>query len=93
MAEETPPVQTHVRKIVIGTPVRKVTGAQAQGVNDLVDESGVNDSGGLGPTSGDLIQFNPLTQKFDYTNVPDNLIISGGDAKAYFLRDSAGGDF
>ena len=55
--------------------------------------SGVNDSGGLGPTSGDLIQFNPLTQKFDYTNVPEDLIISGGSAKAYFLRDSAGGDF
>lgn len=34
---ETPPVQTHVRKITVGTPVRKVTGAQAQTLNDLTD--------------------------------------------------------
>ena len=32
---EIPPVQTHVRKITVGTPVRKVTGAQAQSLNDL----------------------------------------------------------
>lgn len=93
MAEETPPVQTHVRKIIIGTPVRKVTGAQAQGLGDLTNISGLNDSGGIGPSYHDLIQYNFATQKFDYTNVPDGLIISGGDAKAYFLRDSAGGDF
>ena len=29
--------RTQVKKITIGTPIRKVTGAAAQGLNDLTD--------------------------------------------------------
>ena len=36
MAEQ-PPVQTHIRKIRIGTPVKRVVGAGIQRLGDLAD--------------------------------------------------------
>jgi len=92
MADERPPVQTHIRKIIIGTPVRKVTGAQAQSLADLVDISGLNDSGGYGATGYDLMQFDFAMQKWVFSNYPDGLTIAGG-GKGVALSDSAGGDF
>ena len=68
----TPPVQTHIRKITIGTPVRKVTGAQAQAIGDLtdVDTSALVDDG--------ILQFNISTGKFEVTTLPQSLTLSGG---------------
>lgn len=69
----TPPIQTHVRKITIGTPVRKVTGAQAQAIGDLtdVDTSALKDKG--------ILQFNINTGKFEVTTAPTGLTLSGGN--------------
>ena len=55
---ETPPVQTHIRKITVGTPVRKVTGAQAQSIGDLTDV----DLSNLKAFA--ILQFNNETGKF-----------------------------
>jgi len=65
-------VQTHIRKITIGTPVRKVTGAAAQQIGDLtnVDTSGLTDDG--------ILQYNINTGKFEVTTIPQTLTISGG---------------
>ena len=52
---ETPPVQTHIRKITVGTPVRKVTGAQAQTLGDLTNVDLSNLSANA------IIQFNSAT--------------------------------
>ena len=35
---------THIKKITIGTPVKKVTGAAAQTLNDLTDVQVINES-------------------------------------------------
>ena len=69
----TPPIQTHVRKITIGTPVRKVTGAQAQAIGDLtdVDTSALKDKG--------ILQFNINTGKFEVTTAPTGLTLGGGN--------------
>jgi hypothetical protein len=50
---------THVAKITIGTPIRRVTGASVQELNDLtnVTITGVED--------GDIIVFNASTNKFE----------------------------
>ena len=69
---ETPPVQTHIRKIVVGTPVRKVTGAQAQRIGDLTD---VNTAG---IKNNDILSFNASTGKFIVTTEPDGLTINAG---------------
>lgn len=69
---ETPPVQTHIRKIVVGTPVRKVTGAQAQRIGDLTD---VNTAG---ISNNDILQFQASTGKFIVTTEPDGLTINAG---------------
>jgi hypothetical protein len=51
--------QTLVRKITIGTPIRRVTGAAAQTLSDLTDISltGVSD--------GDFLQYNVATGKWN----------------------------
>ena len=70
---DTPPVQTHIRKITVGTPVKKVTGAQAQRIGDLTD---VNTAG---ITEFDILQFNKDTGKFEITTEPDGLTLDGGE--------------
>jgi hypothetical protein len=82
MAEQ-PPVQTHIRRIIVGTPVRKVTGAQAQRLEDLTNVR-------AGAVQWDLIQFREDTGEWRPHNTPDGLIIAGGGIASI---DSAGGDF
>ena len=69
---EIPPVQTHIRKITVGTPVRKVTGAQAQSIGDLTD---VDLSGN---SNFAILQFNIASGKFEATNEPDGLEFDAG---------------
>jgi hypothetical protein len=69
---ESPVENTLIRKITIGTPVRKVTGAQAQTLGDLTDVSLT------GIKQHDLIQFNAATGKFENTTEPDGLFLTGG---------------
>jgi len=80
---DQPPVQTHIRRIIVGTPVRKVTGAQAQRLGDLTD---VRDDA----VQWDLIQFREDTGEWRPWNTPDGLILAGGGHQSI---DSAGGDF
>lgn len=70
MAEDT--ARTQIARVIIGTPVRKVTGAQAQGINDLVD---VNTSG---VQQNHLLQYNLTTGKWESTLQPSGIIVSGG---------------
>jgi hypothetical protein len=67
-----PTEQTFVKRIIIGTPVRKVTGAQAQGIADLIDV----DTSGL--KDGDVLEFSFVDGKFKVSTEPRNLTISGG---------------
>ncbi len=69
---EIPPVQTHIRKITVGTPVRKVTGAQAQSIGDLTDVDLSNISAFA------ILQFNSATGKFEATTEPDGLEFDAG---------------
>lgn len=75
---------THIKKITIGTPVKKVTGAAAQGIGDLTDVSIVAES------NGNILAYNAATGKFQSTNALTDIIISAGGIAAV---DSAGGDF
>jgi len=75
---------THIKKITIGTPVKKVTGAAAQGIGDLTDVSIVAES------DGNILAYNAATGKFQSTNALTDIIISAGGIAAV---DSAGGDF
>lgn len=59
--------QTLVRKITVGTPVRRVVGAQAQRLDDLLDVKIQL------PQDGNILMFNPDTNTFE--NVPE---VSGG---------------
>ena len=59
--------QTLVRKITIGTPVRRVVGAQAQRLDDLLDVKIQL------PQDGNILMFNPDTNTFE--NIPE---VSGG---------------
>jgi hypothetical protein len=59
--------QTLVRKITVGTPVRRVVGAQAQRLDDLLDVKIRL------PEDGNILMFNPDTNTFE--NVPE---VSGG---------------
>ncbi len=70
---ETPPVQTHIRKITVGTPVKKVTGAQAQAIGDLTD---VNTAG---IKNFDILQFEEATGNFIVTTEPNGLELDGGE--------------
>tara|TARA_A100001011_G_C14058241_1_gene734996 strand:- start:465 stop:665 length:201 start_codon:yes stop_codon:yes gene_type:complete len=49
---------THVAKIVIGTPIRKVVGASVQELNDLTNVTITN------AQDGDVLQFEASTNKF-----------------------------
>tara|TARA_B100001057_G_C22406367_1_gene777961 strand:- start:449 stop:670 length:222 start_codon:yes stop_codon:yes gene_type:complete len=69
---EIPPVQTHIRKITVGTPVRKVTGAQAQSLGDLTNVDLSNLS------ANSIIQYNSATGKFEATTEPDGLVFNAG---------------
>jgi hypothetical protein len=51
--------QTLVRKITIGTPIRRVTGAAAQTLEDLTDITIT------GLTDGDILLYNAATGKWD----------------------------
>ena len=51
--------QTLVRKITIGTPIRRVTGAAAQTIEDLTDITIT------GLTDGDVLQYNAATGKWN----------------------------
>ena len=66
-------VQTHIRKITIGTPLRKVTGAAAQTIGDLtnVDTSSLANNG--------ILQYNINTGQFEVTLAPTGLTLSAGN--------------
>jgi len=66
--------RTQVKKITIGTPVRKVTGAAAQGLNDLTD---VN----FGDLLDDkvLLVYNVDTGKFEPAGVVEGVIVYAGE--------------
>ncbi len=51
--------QTLVRKITVGTPIRRVTGAAAQTIGDLTDVSII------GLADGDFLQYNAATNKWN----------------------------
>ena len=70
MAEDT--TRTQIARVIIGTPVRKVTGSQAQGINDLTD---VNTTG---VQQNHLLQYNQVTGKWESTLKPNGLQIFGG---------------
>jgi hypothetical protein len=72
MAEDTGTVRTIVKKITLGVPIRKVTGAQAQGISDLTDVS--NETA----KEHDLFQYQIETEKFEKTSRPAGLRIWGG---------------
>lgn len=75
---------THIKKITIGTPVKKVTGAAAQTIDDLTDVTILAES------NGNILAYNSATGKFESTNSLKDLIISAGGQASV---DSAGGDF
>ena len=49
---------THVAKIVVGTPIRRVVGASVQELNDLSNVTITN------VQDGDVLQFEASTNKF-----------------------------
>lgn len=65
--------QTIVKKITLGVPIRKVTGAAAQTIGDLtnVDTSALADKG--------ILQYNINTGKFEVTTAPTGLTLSAGN--------------
>lgn len=65
--------RTIVKKITLGVPVRKVTGAAAQAIGDLtnVDTSSLSDKG--------ILQYNINTSKFEVTTAPTGLTLSAGN--------------
>ena len=75
---------THIKKITIGTPVKKVTGAAAQTIGDLTDIQIVGES------DGNILAYNAATGKWISTNSLKDLIIAAGGIESV---DSAGGDF
>lgn len=75
---------THIKKITIGTPVKKVTGAAAQTIGDLTDIQIVGES------NGHILEYNAATGKWNSTSAPGSLIIAAGGQASV---DSAGGDF
>ena len=63
---------TQVKKITIGTPIRKVIGAAVQSLGDLTDV----DLTGL--TDGHILQYDAATGKWETTSIPIKLTVSGG---------------
>ena len=64
--------RTQIKKITIGTPIRKVIGASVQTLGDLtnVDLTGLQDD--------HILQYNAATGKFEVTSLPASLTIQGG---------------
>ena len=64
--------RTQIKKITIGTPIRKVIGASVQTLGDLtnVDLTGLQDD--------HILQYNVSTGKFEVTLLPQTLTIQGG---------------
>lgn len=64
--------QTIVKKVTLGIPIRRVTGAQAQGINALndVDISGLIDKG--------ILQYNESRGKWEVTLQPTQLQLVAG---------------
>ena len=64
--------RTQIKKITIGTPIRKVIGACVQTLGDLtnVDLTGLQDD--------HILQYNASTGKFEVTSLPASLTIQGG---------------
>ena len=71
MAEQ-PPVQTHIRKIRIGTPVKRVVGAGIQRLGDLAD---VNVSA---LQHGNIIQYNSSTGRWEAVGEIEGIELKGG---------------
>ena len=63
---------TLVKKITVGVPIKKVTGAAAQTIGDLTDV----DTSAL--TKDGILQFNSSTSKFEVTTLPQSLTFTGG---------------
>lgn len=63
---------TLVKKITVGVPIRKVTGAAAQVIGDLtdVDTSALVNDG--------ILQYNSSSGKFEITTLPQSLTFNGG---------------
>ena len=63
---------TLVKKITVGVPIKKVTGAAAQVIGDLtdVDTSALVDDG--------ILQYNSSSGKFEVTTLPQSLTFTGG---------------
>ena len=63
---------TLVKKITVGVPIKKVTGAAAQVIGDLtdVDTSALVNDG--------ILHFNSTTGKFEVTTLPQSLTFTGG---------------
>ena len=63
---------TLVKKITVGVPIKKVTGAAAQTIGDLtdVDTSALVNDG--------ILQYNSSSGKFEVTTLPQSLTFSGG---------------
>ena len=64
--------QTIVKKVTLGIPIRRVTGAQAQGINALsdVDITGLVDKG--------ILQYNESRAKWEVTLTPTQLNLVAG---------------
>ena len=63
---------TRVKKITVGVPIKKVTGAAAQTIGDLTDV----DTSAL--TNDGILQFNSSSGKFEVTTLPQSLTFTGG---------------
>ena len=63
---------TLVKKITVGVPIKKVTGAAAQTIGDLTDV----DTSAL--TNAGILQFNSSSGKFEVTTLPQSLTFTGG---------------
>ena len=66
--------RTIVKKITLGVPVRKVTGAQAQSVEDLIN---VEDDP-VYVEAGAFLQYNADTTKYEPRNELTGITIYGG---------------
>ena len=63
---------TLVKKITVGVPIKKVTGAAAQTIGELTDV----DTSAL--TNDGILQFNSSSGKFEVTTLPQSLTFTGG---------------
>ena len=63
---------TLVKKITVGVPIKKVTGAAAQVIGDLTDV----DTSAL--TNDGILQFNSSSGKFEVKTLPQSLTFTGG---------------